>query len=291
MLSAPPHQPLRRKVAAREESARFGLGGEDSRPCHASPALQFSMLEPYHSQHQAPLAQLPRQSLPAPPSGSRTHAPRRGAFYDASVAALGGRRGAERAPGERRYRGSRGRAGERRRHVSRPQPRRGRLSLRRRTRGAARAARPGLRAIPAHRPGATAVPQREPRGQRPRRLQAVGGADRSLQGGRPGRARSRRASQGRQTGKLRPRGARWALCLHSKAARECEGGEQRGLLLLPLTIGPNGSPMASPGLLSRSVFLTWNPDSFESHLKVPQKDTHKHWSLGSQPGKPPLEPL
>lgn len=84
--------------------------------------------------------------------------------------------------------GAEGTRGWRRRHVAWPQPRRGRLPLRRRTRGAARAARPGLRPVPAHRPGAAAVPQREPRGQRPRRLQAVGGADRPLQGGPSGAA-------------------------------------------------------------------------------------------------------
>lgn len=93
MLSAPPYQPLGRKVAAREESARFGLGGEDSRPCHASPVLQFARLN--RTTHPALLAHVPGQSLLAPPSGPRAHAPRRGAFYDASVAALGGRRGAE----------------------------------------------------------------------------------------------------------------------------------------------------------------------------------------------------
>ena len=73
-----------------------------------------------------------------------------------------------------------------RRHVARSQPRRGRLPLRRRTGGAARAARPGLRPVPTHRLGAAAVPQREPRGQRPRRLQAVGGADGPFQGGPSG---------------------------------------------------------------------------------------------------------
>lgn len=76
-----------------------------------------------------------------------------------------------------------GTRGRRRRHVARPQPRRGRLSLCRRAGGAARTARPGLRPLPAHRPGAAAVPQRESGGQRPRCLQAVGGADRPLQGG------------------------------------------------------------------------------------------------------------
>ncbi|KAM9685702.1 PITH domain-containing protein 1 isoform 1-T1 [Trichechus inunguis] len=78
--------------------------------------------------------------------------------------------------------GVEGPGGRRRCHVARPQPRRGRLPVRCRTGGATRAARSGLRPVPAHRPRAAAVPQREPRGQRPRRLQAVGGADRPLQG-------------------------------------------------------------------------------------------------------------
>lgn len=93
----------------------------------------------------------------------------------------------ERSAGGRcgRAEGTRGR--RRRRHVARPQPRRERLPLCRRTGGATRAARPGLRPVPAHRPGAAAVPQREPRRQRSRRLQALGGADRPLQGG-PSRA-------------------------------------------------------------------------------------------------------
>ncbi|XP_047648432.1 PITH domain-containing protein 1 isoform X1 [Phacochoerus africanus] len=88
----------------------------------------------------------------------------------------------ERSAGGRcgRAEGTRGR--RRRRHVARPQPRRERLPLCRRTGGATRAARPGLRPVPAHRPGAAAVPQREPRRQRSRRLQALGGADRPLQG-------------------------------------------------------------------------------------------------------------
>lgn len=209
---APPYPPLPRKLAAKDESARFGRGEEDSRPCHAvlsdavaSPALQFPRLKGVafpHRQHQARRACVRCQPLPAPPPGPHAHAPHRGAFYDASVAALGGGRGAEQAPVERRLPGV---TGGRCRHVARAQPRRGRLSLRRRTRGAARAARPGLRAVPAHRPGAAAVPEREPRGQRPWRLQAVGGADRPLQGGRPGRARSRGALEDRQAGKLRPK--------------------------------------------------------------------------------------
>ena len=61
MLSAPPYPPRRRKVAAREESARFGSGGEDSRPCHASPALQFPRLNgttERHRQRPALLAQV-----------------------------------------------------------------------------------------------------------------------------------------------------------------------------------------------------------------------------------------
>lgn len=49
-------------------------------------------------------------------------------------------------------------------------------------------------------------------------------SDRSKVGG------SRGASLGRQTGKLRPREARRALCLHSEAAQACEGGEQRARL-------------------------------------------------------------
>lgn len=42
--------------------------------------------------------------------------------------------------------------------------------------------------------------------------------DRSKVGGRGGA----RTSEGRQTGKLRPRDARWAPYLHSAAARACE---------------------------------------------------------------------
>lgn len=96
--------------------------------------------------------------------------------------------------------GAEGTRGRRRRHVARPQPRRGRLSLRRRAGGAARTARPGLRPLPAHRPGAAAVPQRESGGQRPRCLQAVGGADRPLQGGPSGAWGGRAGEAGTRAG-------------------------------------------------------------------------------------------
>lgn len=200
-MSAPPYPPLQSKVAGREESTRFGSGGEDSRPCHASPALQFPRLYVYHSWPTASVQLCGVRFLSIPPGPAplgRARMRRAGAPFTTlqSRRLAAGAEPSEGTPGERRCRGSRRRAGGPRRHVTRPQPRRGRLSLRRRTRGAARAARPGLWAVPAHRLGATAVPQREPRGQRPRRLQAVGGAERPLQGGQPGRPRSRGASQG-----------------------------------------------------------------------------------------------
>lgn len=119
-----------------------------------------------------------REPRPTSPS---THAPHRGAFYDAAAAARLAA-GAERARCEPRRRFDRTRGG-RRSYVARTQPRWGRLPVRGRTGGATGAARSGLRPVPAHRPGAAAVPQREPRGKRPRCLQAVGGADRPLQGG------------------------------------------------------------------------------------------------------------
>lgn len=119
-----------------------------------------------------------REPRPTSPS---THAPHRGAFYDAAAAARLAA-GAERAWCEPRRRFDRTRGG-RRSYVARTQPRWGRLPVRGRTGGATGAARSGLRPVPAHRPGAAAVPQREPGGKRPRCLQAVGGADRPLQGG------------------------------------------------------------------------------------------------------------
>ena len=84
-------------------------------------------------------------------------------------------------------------------------PQWGWLPLCRQTGGAACAARPGLRPVPAHRPGEAAVPQREPRGQRPRRLQAVGGADGPLQGGPSGAWAGGRGEAGTFRG-LRPPG-------------------------------------------------------------------------------------